>query len=89
MSEVDPATAATDIAPPQEPQGALEDIVTSIVTPGYVGSTVWKMLTGAITMFCVITIVVAYNDPSTFNLLSLLILVPAVGLLFSFRWFAK
>eukprot|EP01122_Echinamoeba_exundans_P011593 TRINITY_DN4664_c0_g1_i1.p1 TRINITY_DN4664_c0_g1~~TRINITY_DN4664_c0_g1_i1.p1 ORF type:complete len:129 (+),score=32.06 TRINITY_DN4664_c0_g1_i1:28-414(+) len=87
MAEVDASTAATHDAPPQEPQGAIEDIVTSIVTPGYVGGTVWKMLTGAIALFCLITIVVAYNDPSSFNLYSLLILIPAVGLLFAFRWF--
>lgn len=87
MSEVDPAVAASATAPPTEPHSALEDIVTSVLTPGYVGQTVWRILTGAIVLFCVITVIHAYNDPSTFNLLSLLILIPAVGLLFSFRWF--
>lgn len=85
MSGEKTATATTE-APVPQPQGVIEDIVTSILTPGYVGNSVWNIMVGTVALFSIVIIVHAYNDPTQFNLLSLLILIPAIGLLFSFKW---
>jgi hypothetical protein len=65
----------------------MEDLVVSIMSPGYIGRTAWQVVNVSLALFCLLIGYRAWSNPSTFNMISLFVLIPAGGLIVSVNWY--
>lgn len=86
------ADSTHDSRPDSKPTGFFDDLVHSILNPGYVGSASLLIINVALILVAVFIAVRILSDPRGLgdieNSIHLFALIPCVGLLFSINWYA-
>ena len=88
-SEAKGQSVDTTSPPPNGPEqpSFFDDLATSMLTPGYIGHYTLKIVTYSIIAYSLVVIYRAIADPVFLNLISLISLIPALGLIITLRWY--